>query len=200
MFASDTILHHRELREQSIKEYNESVRKVVLFISSRDNPYVTSPTSKLYHFTSGQVVPPETSEQPLSFFNYGRDEYINFRKERYIMKEKKLSDDIKRISLPPFLLKCRDKKQNLASSKGGIKKAMKEVGKSQKHIEIAGSREISMRGILQFNHIDDNFLFDGESTSKPEKHKIVTELENYLGNDYYNNRLTAIIIDFMSLI
>ena len=179
--------------------------KVVVFISSRDNPYATSSASKLYHFTSGQVVPPEAPEQLLTFFNRVRNEYINFRKERYITKEKKLSDTIKRISLPPFLPKGKDKKQKPVSSKEVIKKAMKEVGRSQKHIDIARSRGIPMRKISQFDHTDDNFLFDGEGTSKPEKHKIISELEKYSANEDYNlvkenNQLTAIIVDFMSLI
>ena len=150
LFSSDTVLHRQELREQSIKECNESVEKVVLFISSRDNPYATSSASKLYHFTSGQVVPPEASEHLLAFFNRGRNEYINFRKERYITKEKKLSDTIKRISLPPFLPKGKNKKQKPVSSKEGIKKDL------QKHIDIARSRGIPMREILQFDH--DNFM------------------------------------------
>ena len=116
-----------------------------------------------------------------------------------------MSDTIKRISLPPFLPKGKDKKQKPVSSKEGITKAMKEVGRSQKHNDIARSRGIPMREILQFDHADDNFLFDGECTSKPEKHKIISELEKYLENEDYNlvkenNQLTAIIVDFMLLI
>ena len=85
------------------------------------------------------------------------------------------------------------------------KNLSKELGKTQKSIDIARSRGISMRELLQYDHVADSHLFNDYMTSKPQKHTIIAELENHLANhefhfDAGNTELTAIIVDFMSMV
>ena len=49
---------------------------------------------------------------------------------------------------------------------------------AQKLIEIARSTGMTISEILQYDLLTNNALFEGQSSSKPEKHKIVTRLEN----------------------
>ena len=64
---------------------------------------------------------------------------------------------------------------------------MKEVAEAQKLIDIARSRRITMSEILQYDLITKIF-FEGQPPSKPDKHKIVTKLEDILEikNDFEN--------------
>ena len=105
--SSDAVILNRELNNTKISEYNETVTKVVSFISSRGNPYTTSASSRLYHFTTGQLVSPECTEQWLSFFVDAFNGYIDFRESRYITKKKTLGDSIKRVKFPPFVPKSQ---------------------------------------------------------------------------------------------
>ena len=62
-----------------------------------------------------------------------------------------------------------------------------------------------MRELLQYGHVADSPLFIDYMTSKPQKHTIMAELENHLANHEYhfdvgNTELTAITIDFMSMV
>ena len=58
------------------------------------------------------------------------------------------------------------------------KNLSKELGKTQKSIDIARSRGVSMRELLQYDHVADRAL-PSMMTSKPQKHTIIAELENH---------------------
>ena len=103
-FAEHNLYHH-ELRGNNIIEYNEAVKKLIDFILPRGNPFSASANVKLYHFTSNQIMPLSKSSKILNCLEHGKSEYEQFRKERYIDKEKKLSATIKRVSLPTLQLK-----------------------------------------------------------------------------------------------
>ena len=61
-----------------------------------------------------------------------------------------------------------------------------------------------MSEILQYDLLTNNSLFEGQSPSKPDKHKIVTKLENILQikNDFENldDTNNVLVVDFMSLL
>ena len=178
------------------------MQKVVSFIEARGNPFETAAASKLHNFTTGQCVPEEVSVRLLNFFENGKEGYTNFRKERFIEKNKKLSDTIKRVNLPAFdpIYKSMPVTTNTTS-----KLAIKELSQAQRLIDIARSRMISMTELLKFDMGIQNSLFDGEFTAKPDKYLLVSELEKSLVGTTYkfktdNFRPTALIVDFMSLI
>ena len=61
-----------------------------------------------------------------------------------------------------------------------------------------------MSEILQYDLLTNNSLFEGQSPSKPYKHKIVTKLENILQikNDFENldDANNMLVVDIMSLL
>ena len=61
-----------------------------------------------------------------------------------------------------------------------------------------------MSEILQYDLLTNNWLFEGQSPSTPDKHKIVTKLENILQikNDFENldDTNNVLVVDFMSLL
>ena len=136
--SSDAEPLHRELRKTSILEYNDAASKVVAFINERGNPDLTSACSTLHHFTSGQVVTPDVSKQLLAYSESGLQEYMSFQNARFVTKEMKLSDTIKRKNLPSF--RAKGKAASLEGSSLQTKKATsKKLGKMQNEIDMARS-------------------------------------------------------------
>ena len=116
-----------------------------------------------------------------------------FRNERYVTKEKKLVDTIKRHNIQPFIPKSDSKSNSSSSAKETVK-----------NIDIARSRGFSLNEILTYNHFR-NPLFDGEQTTKPEKSQIIVELEKlFTPADWYfvknSHKIAITVVDFMSVI
>ena len=136
------------------------------------------------------------------FFENGKEGYTNFRKERFIEKNKKLSDTRKRVNLPAF---DRKYKSMPVTTDTTSKLAIKELSQAQRLIDIARSRMIPMTELLKFDMGIQNSLFDGEFTAKPDKYLLVSELKKSLVGTTYefkkdNFRPTALIVDFMALV
>ena len=76
---SDADLTHRELTARSIVEYNEAVSKVINFMKEKGNSYLISANAKLHHFTSGQIVPENTAEKLIDYFDHGQKRILKFQ-------------------------------------------------------------------------------------------------------------------------
>ena len=101
---------------------------------SRGNPYTTSDSSKLYHFTKANLYHQNCSEQLIGFFDDALNWCMHFKKNRYRTKVKTLSGFIKHVNLSAF--GCKSKKPAHILSHEIAKKAWKELGKAQKSIDI----------------------------------------------------------------
>ena len=167
------------------------------------NPYKVVGPVKLYHFISKQVVSREKSDCILSFLENGSKNYLKFCEERFLKKEKKLADTIKRITAPQFLQKNR--KASTENKLDTAKSSLKLLGKAQKEIEIARSRDYPLREILQYDLTRDCPLFDEVGLARHKKHEILKPLESDLQEEGYKlNRnddfKTVVVVDFMSMI
>ena len=134
---SEADLPHRELTTRSVAEYNEAVNKVITFVKEKGNSYITSANTKLHHFTPDQLVPISSSDKLINYFDQGQAEYESFKRERFITKEKKLGDAIKRVKLPSFLSKIKRQKDNKVSVTKVKKATEKLLTKSTKDFDIA---------------------------------------------------------------
>ena len=172
----ETDLHH-ELSGSLTKVLSDSVDKVFNFLLERNNPYDVKGTTKLHHFTTGHIVFDEHAKRLLSFFDHGQANYFEFCKEGYINKTKILSDRITKNQLPLFQSNRKDAIKAVPNKE---KLLLKTQGMIQKELDIARSRYISMKDILNFNLSETSILFDGDFTSKPHKHVLVSELEKYI--------------------
>ena len=102
-----TVTHH-ELGGNVSGRLSSCVKKIYDFIAARGNPYVIRQTgSKLHHFFTGQLVTPEYAVRLLSVMENGKSGFLEFRKERFKEKSKKLSDTITKVKLP-ISFRCYD--------------------------------------------------------------------------------------------
>ena len=163
----ETDLHHK-LGGSLTKVLSDSVDKVFNFLLERNNPYEVKETTKLHHFTTGHIVFDEHAKRLLSFFDHGQANYI---------ETKILSDRITKNQLPLFQSNRKDANKAVPNKE---KLQLKTQGMIQKELDIARSRYISMKDILNFNLSEASILFDGDFTSKPDKHVLVSELEKYI--------------------
>ena len=102
--------------------------------------------------------------------------------------------------MPSFELKSKESAK-FKPSKENRKAKIQAI--SQKQVDIAKSRFISVPEILQFDLVP-SALFEGDFTAKPEKQLLITELEKHLLSTEYNfaktsESKTSLVIDFMSL-
>ena len=89
-------------------------------------------------FLFRSIVPAESSIKLLNSYNHGLTECIAFRNERFVRKEKKLSDSIKRNDVTTFLPK-NETKSKTPSSTEALRSITKKLGKAQRNIDSARS-------------------------------------------------------------
>ena len=106
-------------------------------MKEKGNPFIPSANTKLHHFISGQLVSISSSDKLINYFDQGQAEYESFKRERFITKEKKLGDAIKRVKLPSFLSKNKRQKDNKVSVTKVKKATEKLLTKSTKDFDIA---------------------------------------------------------------
>ena len=137
----------------------------------------------------------------VNFLDNGNKAYRLFRTERFLKKEKKLTDTIKRTKIPLWLPnKIKDNAEKKAVDN---KTLIMNLGKGQKKMDIA--RDISLQEILKYDILPDCSLFDNIGIRPHKIYEMLKPLESVLKeNDYKLNMnldiSTALIIDFMSMI
>ena len=137
---------NKELESKNMKEYYEVVKQVFDFRNERGNPYKVVGPVKLHHFILKQVVSSNKSDCILSFLENGSKNYLKFREERFLKKEKKLADTIKQITVPKFLQKNR---KTLTENKlDATESSLKLLGKAQKKKNITCSGDYTLREIV----------------------------------------------------
>ena len=144
------------------------MKKIYDFIAARGNPNVIRQTgSKLHHFITGQLVTPEYAVRLLSFIENGKSGFLEFRKERFKEKSKKLSDTITKVQLLSF---NSDATVNVPGKKCTQVSDVKDITKAQRLINIAKRRGAPLNDILTHDLPTKNVLLDGDFTVKPAKH------------------------------
>ena len=106
------------------------VIKVVDYINSKTNSFTVSCETKLYNFSTGQIVSDHLSERVLCFYDGGKGKSTEHRQEGYIEWGSKISNTIKKVNYPNFLssaTKVNMKQQN-------PKTRFKEMSESQKQM------------------------------------------------------------------
>ena len=199
---SDLNLHH-ELSGGYSELFSKSVQKVATFINKKGNPFKKKSSVSLFNFCTGQTVLPEVSKKLLDYFIHGNEKFKKFRQEQFIEKSKLLSETIKKINLPKFTEASCTQKQ--VSNESVVKSTKKDIGQSQRKIDIAKAKGYDAKEILTYVHLTENMLFDGQSTSKPDKAMaaLVTELEKTLNKEEHSFKKesplkSVTIADFIS--
>ena len=101
-----------------------------------------------------------------------------------------------------YLPSSQERVSNMSAKK--VKKAIEKlITKSTKEFDIAKSRGVELKELLQYNHLRGNTLFEGDELKKYHKAEILQELEKSLEKNDYSNSIgsnATIIVDFMSAI
>ena len=108
-------LHH-DLSGGIAKEFQESFNKVCNFIESHRNPYKAKGNIIPHHFVRDTIIQPEI----------GVLKYDQFHKERFMLKEKLLSDTTSEIDVP-----------NMLSEKSKPKSTSRQIKSNNKMVGIA---------------------------------------------------------------
>ena len=88
-----------------------------------------------------------------------------------------LGDTIPRIQLPSFSSKEKKERVSNMSAKKVKKATEKLITKSTKEFDIAKSRGVELKELLQYDHLGGNTLFEGDELKKHSKAEILQELE-----------------------
>ena len=105
-------------------------------------------SSQLHNFCTGQVVKDEARSRFLLFENNSIQRYKSFRRQRFTTKEVKLGGTIKKANLPKF--KSTSTRKISANISATVMK--KKIGQGQREINIARSRGVSMKTIIEYDH------------------------------------------------
>ena len=95
------VLHH-QLKGSYSSQINISIVRVAEFLEKRGNPFRPAAIAPLHNLSTGEMVPQEVTDRFIGFSSHGKNEYENFRRERFIDKCKNLSDTIHKVNLPKF--------------------------------------------------------------------------------------------------
>ena len=193
---------HHELGGNYAKSFNTQVKHVIDFLTAHGNPYLLENHPKLHNFVTSVCAPSAVSECLINFYKHGEELYKSFRNERFVEKSRKLSDTIKKVNLPEFVPKPKEKTERKHIKSDAL---VKELSYVQKNIDIARVRGITLSYIMEHDLMSTNVLFCEETTRKPEKSVLVHELEKHFDkNDLTfmkTSKLeTTLLIDFMSMI
>ena len=146
--------------------------------------------------------PSAVSECLINFYNHGKELYETFRNERFVEKSRKLSDTIKKVNLPKFVPKPKEKTERKQIKSDTL---VKELSYVQKNVDIARVRGITLSHIMEHDLMSTNTLFCEGTTRKPDKSVLVHELEKHFDKSDLTftktSKLeTTLLIDFMSMV
>ena len=97
----------------------------------------------------------------------GKSGFLEFRKEKFKEKSKKLSDTITKVKLPSF---HSDATMNVPGKKSTQVSEVKDITEAQSSINIAKRRGVSLDDILKHDLLTKNVVWDCHFTVKPAKH------------------------------
>ena len=198
----ETVVHH-DLSKSKIKEINESIHDVKMFISDRGNPYLLGDHSaKLKNISSQILASPIVSEKILKFHNLSIAKFESFQDVVYRKRTTLIGETIHKFNLLPINHKVFDKS---ADSKD-VKVSKKEIKAAKQLLKIVAQRVGGDEDVLKYDITPFSPLFERQyMTNAPDKSLLTSELEAaYLSPRHYEMNdiplSTCLIVDFMSFI
>ena len=181
--------------------FHKNVIQLFDVVNGKGNPYkITLP---LHNILTMATVNEETKKRVLNVLKDGELGYLEFRKERYVERESKLSATISKVKLPLFSATDQNKHQdNQSNNKNEI--TSKDQAEAERRIKIAEYRGLSRKDIFMYDVLEKNTMpVDGKSN----KAQLVVEIEANLLKDVempqYTSKsplLTHVVVDVMSTV
>ena len=198
----DTNIQHSLHGSKGLKFHNNILR-VLDIVNGKGNPYENvglAVQPPLHNLMTKAVVEDKQREGILNVIQTGEKEYLKFRNERYIEKNKKITAKISKITPSLFKSPTNDSSKD---SNDAADITSKDIAVAQRKMDIALIRGMSKEDVLSHDLLEDSILFDS-STAKTNKSTIVPEIEGLLGpieKDLFKKEsklVTHEIVDFMS--
>ena len=189
---------HHEFKGNNAKSIHKNVLKLLNFIKDKGNPYlIEAPDVRLHNVITKQLTEGKVKDRLLQMQQNGNTIVKVFRDERFVKKTVKLAATISRRNLPYMNFKPKSDKAVEEN-----KVSHKVLASVQRDVDIAKERGLDLEKIYSYDILPASSIFDGHFPAKPEKSKLIVELEKYLSNSEceFSGGSASVIIDFMSKI
>ena len=189
---------HNEASPTYTRKMEDQIQNMIYYIENKGSPFTSSCPTILQNFVTKQQMTHDIRNDLLNASQKGKAKYLEFRKEFFIEKSRRLSATIHRSNLKSM--------KNILLSDSHSQKASciaKTVSTNDRKIEIARERErgLTTDDLLKYDVVHSPLLYDNGFMTKPNKSQLVIELEKNLSSqDYsYSNQLdSATTVDVMA--
>ena len=164
-------------------EFDINVSKVLDFVLQRENPYDVKDVAPLHNIVTNEIVNPMVQEQLLNALENGQNQYQAYRQERFMIKSKKPSATVSKVSLP-HLNSNASVQSSVSTPKAAV--LAKEITYAHRAMEIVKERGVTISEIIKHDLLPIFPLFDGDLTTKTGKSQLVAKLEQHLTSEHYN--------------
>ncbi len=198
MDHSESAKVHHDLIGQNAENLNKNVTQLLDFVCGRGNPFIVqAPGIKLHNFVTKQLADDAVAIRLLHALENGDRCYKEFRKERFLEKNTKLSATISKRNLPRL-----DYKSSAETPVTTAVVSQKTLAAAQRDIDIVKERGMSLESIYSHDILPTSIIFEGDLASKPEKSKLIAEMEKHLEHDdmVFPGGEAVVVLDFMSKI
>ena len=176
----ELVLHHKDTAAE-IKRGEQNIRTMMEYILSKENPLALTSEPRLHHILTQEVMPEGIRNDLLDVLENGERIYHQFRKNRFLEKNEKISDTIHRNNITTFV----SIKENQGKAKKVKEKTLKkDMVNAQKLIDLARVRNFNDKKLFEYNLVPSSYLFDADGLMvESGKSALVREIENmYLSN------------------
>ena len=136
---------HHELYGHKGMEFDTNVSKLLDFVLQRENPYDVKVVVPLHNIVTKEIVNPMVQEQLLNALKNGQIQYQAYRQKRFIIKFKKLSATISKVSLP-HLNSNATVQSSVPTPKAAV--VAKEIAHAHRAMKIVKERGMPISEIL----------------------------------------------------
>lgn len=139
---------HRDIQAHEIKRSEQSILKVLDAFEQYVNPFEVENRDNLFCLSSGRPVPKSVEENLLNVDNLGKASYKTFIQDRFIVKNKKFHEPLKRQKLQTF--KSIQEKIIVTTAKNKLVEIRAERNIFARVLLVSQERDISLEMLMSY--------------------------------------------------
>ena len=196
----ELVLHHKDTAAE-IKRGEQNIRTMMEYILSKENPLALTSEPRLHHILTQEIMPEGMRNDLPDVLENGERIYHQFRKNRFLEKNEKISDRIHRNNIKTIV----SIKENQSKAKKVKEKTLKkDMVNAQKLIDLVRVRNFNDKKLFEYNLVPSSYLFDADGLMvESGKSALVREIVNmYLSKEHYTysylGEMKHSLVDVMS--
>ena len=170
---------HHEFSPKFTKRIEDQIQKVLNFIEEKGSPVSKYCTTILQNVVSKQLMTEEIRENLLNFTDLGKKKYCQFRSKVLLEKSTRISTSIHRLNLKNMTTVSKTETPTTH------KTMLKEFSLNDRKLEIARDRGLTIDILVNYDIVHSPLLFRNGHMTKPDKSKLLNELEKVLSSEDY---------------